>query len=177
MHKSEFRRKQSGISPFRYSRPVRFGDTDAAAIVYTGRAPDMALEALEFWFIDRLRLNWFEMLKKSKVDTPCVHLDIDFRSPMTPRDTLDIVVLLERASGSSLQVRLLARAKADGALRWQSRFVFACVDTKSFRATPIPRSWQKHLKPELALTLGAHAIDCWNERTGNPDSKPRRRAR
>jgi acyl-CoA thioesterase FadM len=58
------------IAPFRYSRPVRFGDTDAAGIVYTGRVPDMALEALEIWFRDRLALNWFENLQNGRVDVP-----------------------------------------------------------------------------------------------------------
>ena len=170
-------RKRAGTIPFRYSRPVRFGDTDAAGIVYTGRVSDMALEALEAWFDERLHLNWFETLSSSPVDTACVHLEIDFCSPMTPRDTLDIVVLLERASGSSFQVRLLARTKGEGALRWQSRCVFACVDVKTFRPKQIPRSWQKFLKPEVALTIGVDATDCWKERPHNSNSALRGRVK
>ena len=148
---------------FRYLRRVRFGDTDAAGIVYTGRAPDMALEALEVWFDERLGLNWFAMCGASNIDTPCVHLEIDFRSPMTPCDTLDISVMLERVLRSTLQVRLIARAKADGKSRWQSRLVFACVNAKTFKSASVPKVWRPALNRELALTARATPADGWQD--------------
>ncbi|HVZ00782.1 MAG TPA: thioesterase family protein [Dongiaceae bacterium] len=164
--------------PFRYQRRIRFGDTDAAGIVYTGRVSDMALEAMEVWFRERLNIDWYDNHRKSSVDAPCVHLEIDFRSPMTPRDILDIAVLLERASGSSLQIRLVARNAIDATLKWQSRFVFACVDMKTFTGRPIPRSWQKLLKRELAVTGTADALDEWTERASKiPPSGARRPGR
>ena len=151
--------------PFHYQRRIRFGDTDAAGIAYTGRVPDMALEALEVWSRERLNIDWYDSCQKSSVDTACVHLEIDFCTPMTPRDMLDISVLLERASGSSMQMRLIARNAIDAKLKWQSRVVFACVDAKTFRSAPIPRSWQKRLKRELALTAAASVLDDWAERS------------
>ena len=131
-------RKASAGGVFRYLRRIRFGDTDAAGIVFTGRVSDMALEALEVWFSERLGLNWFEMCGRANVDTPCVHLEIDFRSPMTPRDTLDISIVLERVSRSTLQVRLMARAKADDRIRWQSRFVSPASMSRRSRALLFP---------------------------------------
>jgi acyl-CoA thioesterase FadM len=162
--------------PFRYQRRVRFGDTDAAGIVYTGNVSSMALEAMEVWFRERLNVDWYDNHRRASVDSPCVHLEIDFRSPMTPRDTLDIAVLLERASGSSLQIRIIARNAIDAVLNWQSRFVFACVDLKTFRGAPIPKSWLGPCNRELAVTAAADGLDNWTERSAQPSGPkaPRR---
>jgi acyl-CoA thioesterase FadM len=156
--------------PFRYRRRVRFGDTDAAGIVYTGNVSSMALEAMEVWFRERLNIDWYDNHRRASVDSPCVHLEIDFRSPMTPRDILDIVVLLERASGTSPQVRVIARNLVDSVLKWQSRFVFACVDLKTFRGAPIPKSWLGPCKRELAVTAAADAMHGWTERPLRPSA-------
>ena len=46
------------VAPLIVRRIVKFGETDAAGIVYTGHFLDYALEAFEVWFRHVVGLTW-----------------------------------------------------------------------------------------------------------------------
>jgi hypothetical protein len=93
---------------------------------------------------------------------------------MTPRDSLEIAILLERASRRSLQVRLIARTAPGAILRWRARFVFASVDARTFCGTPIPKSWRGLIDRELALAVAAGPLDAWDAEPGAAAAGSRR---
>ena len=68
---------------------VTWGDCDPARIVYTGRIPNFALDAINSWWEAQLGGDgWFQMEIDRNVGTPFVRLETDFRHPVTPRHVL-----------------------------------------------------------------------------------------
>src|SRR5687767_3262902 len=96
-------------APFVHHRRVSWADTDAARIAYTGRFLDFAMEAIEAWWRERMGIDWYELNVDRGIGTPFVHVALDFRSPVTPRDTMAMTVMLTRLGGSSLRFAVIAR--------------------------------------------------------------------
>jgi acyl-CoA thioesterase FadM len=135
--------------PFVHGRRVLWGETDAARIAYTARFLDFAMEAVERWFQDRLGLGWYELNLDHGIGTPFVHVEMDFRSPVTPRDTLDSTVLLSQLGGSSL--RLAVTGRVGERLVYEAVLVCAFVDPGRMRPIPVPEQFRPALEAEAAL--------------------------
>ena len=92
------------------------------------------------------------MLFRSNLDwgigTPFVHMEIDFRSPVTPRDTLLIGVAVDRVGRSSIGFKVTALAEAEGRLCFEGRFV--CV------SVPAANQGRDH---ERGKALGSMPLD------------------
>ncbi len=135
-----------------HHRRIAWWDTDAARIAYTVRFPQFCMEAIEAWFIDRLGTDWYA-LNESGRGTPFVHLSIDFRSPLTPRDALATTVALARAGGSSLEFRVTGRASEEQ-LVFDGRFVCVFVATDGgagHKPIPVPDEFRAAVDREAAL--------------------------
>ena len=135
--------------PFAHRRRILWGETDAARIAYTARFLDFAMEAVEGWFQDRLGLGWYELNLDHGIGTPFVHVEMDFRSPVTPRDVLDSTVLLSRLGGSSL--RFAVTGRAGGRLVYEAVLACAFVDAARMRPIPVPERFRPALEAEAAL--------------------------
>lgn len=135
--------------PFVHRRQITWGDTDTARIAYTARYLDFAMEAVEAWFRDRLGTDWYRLNVERAVGTPFVHVALDFRSPLTPRDALDTTVRLVRLGGSSLRFALAGRAGER--LAFEAALVCAFVDTTAMRPIPAPDDFRPALEREAAL--------------------------
>ncbi len=133
---------------FVHVRRLTFGDTDAARIVYTPRAAHFAVEAVEAWMLERLGVSWLHVVRDQGMGTPCVHMDVDFRSPMTPPDLLETEVVLTGAGRSSLSFRVTGRCGAR--LCWEGRFVFVFFSQATGRAAPIPAQYRAAIGEELS---------------------------
>ncbi len=123
-------------SPFIHSICVRWADCDPAAIAYTARIPAWALEAIEAWWERHAGLDWFQLNIDRKIGTPFVHMNLDFRSPITPRHKLDCEVALKQLGNRSIAHRV--RGKQDGVLCFEGEFVavFVEADTMKPRIPP-----------------------------------------
>ncbi|MFT8243106.1 acyl-CoA thioesterase [Roseomonas sp. BN140053] len=130
---------------FVFHRRVTWGDVDAAGIAYTGRFPQFCMEALEAWFLEVLDADWYELNVRRGIGTPFVHMDLDFRSPLTPRDALAITVRLERLGGSSLRFLVQGHANGDR-LSFEGHFACAFVDGKSMKPIPVPAEFRAALE-------------------------------
>ena len=137
---------------FVHTRRVTWGETDAARIAYTARFLDFAMEATEAWFRERLGLGWYEMNVDHGIGTPFVHARLDFRSPVTPRDTLSSTVRLVRLGGSSLRFALAGRADGGERLVYEATLVCAFVDPAAMRPIPAPEQFRSALEREAALS-------------------------
>lgn len=125
-----------GPEPFIHRARVSWGDCDPARIAYTARIPHFALDAIDAWWDHHVGLDWFKLNVDHGIGTPFVHLDVDFRSPVTPRAPLDCAVSFIRLGESSTGFRVEGRQ--DGTLCFEGTFVSVFIDGKSFRRIPVP---------------------------------------
>ena len=67
--------------PFIHEIRVTWGDCDPAKIVYTGKLPAMALDAINAWWEAHLGHGWFQMELDDNLGTPFVQLQMNFERP------------------------------------------------------------------------------------------------
>jgi len=140
--------------PFIHARRIRWGESDPARIVYTARYLDFAMDAIEAFFTDRLGASFYEFNMDHGIGTPFVHVELDFRSPMTPRDTSMTEVRLGRLGGSSLSFAVAGRVAER--LCYEGRLVCAFVDTTGpqMKPIPVPPAFRTLLEPDAAFAAG-----------------------
>lgn len=130
-------------APHRYSRPVSWGDCDPAQIAYTGNVPKWCLVAIESWVKACFGINWYELNLDHGMGTPFVHLEHDFKSPVTARDRLVITVHLERAGTSSMAFRL--EGHQGDRLCFVGNYANVLVEAKTIKPLPFPPNMRKAL--------------------------------
>jgi YbgC/YbaW family acyl-CoA thioester hydrolase len=137
--------------PFVHARRIRWGESDPARIVYTARYLDFAMDAIEAFFNDRLGASFYEFNVDHGCGTPFVHVELDFRSPLTPRETLETEVRLARLGGSSLTFAVTGRSGER--LCYEGRLVCAFVDTTGaqMKPIPVPPQFRTLLEPDAAF--------------------------
>ncbi len=118
------------------SFPIGWGDLDPAQIAYTGRLPDLVVRASEGWIASLLGGSFFDLQCDYGLDTPFVHLSVDFHSPVTTEAPLDCAVHVERVGTTSLPLVTVARQA--GRHAFTARTVQVFVDLVTFRPSPIP---------------------------------------
>jgi 4-hydroxybenzoyl-CoA thioesterase len=138
--------------PFTYRREIFWGDTDTALIVYTGRFLDYSLEAIEAWFRATLGIDWYAMNVDLGIGTPYVHVDIDFVSPLTPRDVLEVRVHVASIGRSSLGFTVTGYANGER-LSFRGTMVSAFVNIKTMAKIPIPDEY----RTKIVAYRDAHA--------------------
>jgi 4-hydroxybenzoyl-CoA thioesterase len=132
---------------FEHVRTITWSDADAAGIAYTGRFPNFALEAIEAWFAERLGMDWYRMHRELGGGTPFVHMRMDFRIPLRPRDVLRTEVRLRRAGRSSLEFSV--RGLVSGQVSFEGRFVCAFVEDATQKSRPAPEPLRVGIEREL----------------------------
>jgi 4-hydroxybenzoyl-CoA thioesterase len=131
---------------FVHRRLVTWGDTDPARMAYTGRFADFMLEAIEAWFRARLGTDWYRLNLDEKIGTPFVGLAMDFKSPVTPREALDIAVRVARVGGSSLSFAVEAHGADTGRLCFTGTATCVFVDAERLRPIPIPDKYRQRIE-------------------------------
>jgi len=129
--------------PFIHWRTISFGDTDAAAIVYTPRFTDYCMQAMEVWFKEYIGVDWYRINVCEQRGTPVVHLEMDFYGPAIAGDQLGVRVLVNEVGRSTLIMDLEGRKKAAmGETQQQkifsAKYIFCFVDTEKNRSIAIP---------------------------------------
>lgn len=136
-------------APFVHRKVINWSDTDAAQIVYTVRFLDFAMEAIEGWFRNVIGHGWYDMNMDLGIGTPFVKIDIDFRAPLTPRDSLCISVLVEHAGHSSIAFNVTGH-RGDGILSFEGRLVCCAVDNSAMSPIEIPAEWRERIEGYIA---------------------------
>src|SRR5882724_13506238 len=75
---------------------VRFGDCDAAGIVFYPRYLEMFNGLVENWFRDELQFSFTEIVTNRGWGLPTVHLDVDFVAPSRFDETLSATLTVRR---------------------------------------------------------------------------------
>lgn len=132
---------------------VTWGDCDPARIVYTGRLPWFALDAINNWWETHLGGDgWFQMELDRNIGTPFVRLEMDFRHPVTPRHRLVCHVWPVGLGETSVAFRV--DGEQDNRLCFSTRTVSVFITADAFRKQPPPDDIRKvverHLPPAAA---------------------------
>ncbi|WP_376099721.1 acyl-CoA thioesterase [Roseomonas sp. CCTCC AB2023176] len=135
--------------PFVHVRRIRWGESDPARIAYTARFLDFAMDAIEAWMLDRWGAAYYELNVDHGRGTPFVKVELEFRSPLTPRDTLATEVRVARIGGSSMT--FVVAGRVGGRLAFDGRLTCAFVDVTGpkMRPLPIPDDYRAALEADL----------------------------
>jgi 4-hydroxybenzoyl-CoA thioesterase len=145
-------------TPFVHRRIVVWGDTDSAAIVYTGRFLDFMLEAIEALLRERVGADWYRMNVDENIGTPFVNVRLDFKRPVTPREPLDIRVLVARVGRSSVTFAVQGDGAESSLLKFTGSATLVFVTARDVTGAgprDIPDAYRRVLEMEAA---GATAL-------------------
>ncbi|MGI9415715.1 MAG: acyl-CoA thioesterase [Hyphomicrobiales bacterium] len=132
-------------APFTYRREIFWGDTDTAQIVYTGRFADFMLEAVESWMRAYLGTDWFKQTVDEGRGGPIVHLEIDFMSPLTPKDGLEVDVFIEDF-GTAAITYLCAGYTSDRRLSFRGKLVTVGYSYRQGKKQPLTQDMRRILQ-------------------------------
>jgi len=139
-------------APFIHEIRVGWGDCDVAKIAYTARLPWFALEAIDAWWEYQTGgKGWYQLNLDNGIGTPFVHMEMDFRSPVTPRHRLLCQVEVTRMGETSIEFRVTGR-QAD-VVCFEGRYVCVFVEAESF---------EKRRPPQPILDLIASQLQAGN---------------
>jgi 4-hydroxybenzoyl-CoA thioesterase len=144
-------------TPFVHRRIVVWGDTDPAAIVYTGRFLDFMLEAIEALMRERIGADWYRMTLDEKTGTPFVNVGLDFRSPVTPREPLDTRVVVSRVGRTSVTCAVRGSGAESAVLKFTGSATFVFVRTTDGKPRDIPLAYRRALEREAAHAAALQA--------------------
>ena len=134
---------------YRHEIRVTWADCDPAKIAYTGRIPNWALDAINGWWEAHLDGDgWYQMEMDRGYGTPFVHMEMDFRHPVTPRHRLICEVAPVRLGTKSITFRV--RGYQDGTLCFEGEFTSVFIVAAEFRSRAAPDEVRAIIEPMLA---------------------------
>ncbi len=122
---------------------VRFADVDNAGIFYYPRFFHAFHVAFEEWWARGVGRPYHLVIGEDRVGFPSVHIETDFRKPVTFGDPMEIRVGCKRIGNKSVVVRYEVRNRETDELHTESDITHAVVDMDSFTAMPIPDFYRK----------------------------------
>lgn len=128
---------------------VRWGDVDAASIIFYG-AYIRFFEFAETELFRSVGLPYGVMFDELDVWLPRVHLECDFRHAAKLDDLLEVCVWVGRIGNSSLRLNFEVRRKGEDTLIAESHFVLVAVRRDTFETVPIPQELKQRLAPYIS---------------------------
>ena len=137
---------------FTIEERVRWGDVDAARIIFYG-AYIHFFEFAETELFREVGLAYGEMFDELKIWLPRVHLECDFRRVARLDDLLEVSVYVGRFGTKSMKLNFEVRRKeknGEKELIATAHFVLAAVKQDTFETVPIPAELRERLIPYTA---------------------------
>jgi 4-hydroxybenzoyl-CoA thioesterase len=130
---------------WRYERPVRFDEVDAAQILFFARFFNYCHEAMEAFF-SQLPGGYVALINRRRIGLPAVHVESDFLSPLRFGDVARIDVSVSRLGTSSCGFRHSMTRQHDGGRVAVVQHVCAAVDLETMKAIPLPPDMRELLQ-------------------------------
>jgi acyl-CoA thioester hydrolase len=134
---------------FTIEERVRWGDVDAARIIFYG-AYIHIFEFAETELFREVGLAYGNMFDELKIWLPRVHLECDFRRAARLDDLLEVSVYVGRFGTKSMKLNFEVRRKSEEELIATAHFVLAAVNQDTFETVPIPAELRERLAPYTA---------------------------
>ena len=129
---------------------VRWGDVDAASIIFYG-AYIRFFEFAETELFRAVGLPYSVMFDELDVWLPRVHLECDFHHAAQLDDLLEVAVYVGRFGIKSMHLNFEVRRKGEELLIADAHFVLASVRRDTFETVPIPGELRSRLAPYTKL--------------------------
>ena len=133
---------------------VRWGDVDAASIIFYG-AYIRFFEFAETELFRSVELPYGVMFDELDVWLPRVHLECDFRHAAKLDDLLVVCVWVGRIGNSSLRLNFEVRRKDEETLIAEAHFILVAVRRDTFETVPIPLELKQRLAPYVSADQSA----------------------
>ena len=133
-----------GHKKFTIEERVRWGDVDAARIIFYG-AYIHFFEFAETELFREVGLPYGKMFDELKIWLPRVHLECDFRRAARLDDLLEVSVYVGRFGTKSMKLNFEVRRKGEDELIAAAHFVLAAVNQDTFETVPIPAEMRDRL--------------------------------
>jgi len=131
---------------FSIEERVRWGDVDAARIIFYG-AYIHFFEYAETELFRAVGLPYGVMFDELGIWLPRVHLECDFHRAARLDDNLEVSVWVARIGTKSMRLNFQVRRKGSDDLIATAHFVLAAVNQKTFETVPIPTELREKLAP------------------------------
>jgi len=155
--------------PFVHEQTIRWADCDPAQIAYTGNIPSFALNAIDAWWKAVCGADFFHLNMDHGLGTPFVRIEMDLKSPITPRHALVCEVVVMRLGGNSITHRVTGRQA--GEISFNAHFVSVFVDAGSFEKIAMPEAVRQAATPHLCTAPPAPpAPSALDNRTSGSDT-------
>jgi len=136
---------------FTIEERVRWGDVDAARIIFYG-AYIHFFEFAETELFRAVGLPYGVMFDELGIWLPRVHLECDFHRAARLDDLLEVSVYVGRFGNKSMQLNFEVRRKDEDALIATAKFVLAAVKQHTFDTIRLPDALRERLAPYADLT-------------------------
>ncbi|MEP6708447.1 MAG: thioesterase family protein [Pyrinomonadaceae bacterium] len=133
-------------SKFTIEERVRWGDVDAASIIFYG-AYIRFFEFAETELFRAVGLPYSVMFDELDIWLPRVHLECDFRHAAQLDDLLEVSVYVGGFGNKSMVLNFEVRCKGEDSLVADAHFVLAAVRRDTFETVPIPTELRQRLAP------------------------------
>lgn len=134
---------------FTIEERVRWGDVDAARIIFYG-AYIRFFEYAETELFRAVGLQYGVMFDELKIWLPRVHLECDFKRAAHLDDLLEVSVFVGRFGTKSMRLDFEVRRQGEDELVATAHFVLAAVNQDTFETVPIPAELRERLAPYAA---------------------------
>ena len=134
---------------FTIEERVRWGDVDAARIIFYG-AYIRFFEFAETELFRDVGLPYGVLFDQADIWLPRVHLECDFHQAARLDDLLEVSVYVGRIGHSSMKLNFELRRKGDEALVATAHFVLVAVRRDTFQSVPVPVELRARLAPYTA---------------------------
>jgi len=136
----------SDFSRFIIEERVRWGDVDAASIIFYG-AYIRFFEFAETELFRSVGLPYSVMFDELDVWLPRAHLECDFRRAAQLDDLLAVSVYVGRVGTKSLRLNFEVRRKDEPELIAEAHFVLVAVRRDTFETVNLPEELRRRLAP------------------------------
>lgn len=116
---------------------IRFDDVDGAGIVYYPRFLHLCHAAFEDFFDAAAPFSYPELIGKRRLGFPTVHIDADFKAPLSYGDVAIVTLAVQKVGTSSVRTRYEIRRKRDSTLAFTADITAVLIDLDTQRSLPL----------------------------------------
>jgi YbgC/YbaW family acyl-CoA thioester hydrolase len=138
------------VLKFSIEERVRWGDVDAARIIFYG-AYIRFFEFAETELFRAVGLPYSVMFDELDVWLPRAHIECDFRHAAQLDDLLEVSAFIGRIGTKSLRLDFEVRRKGEETLIAEAHFVLVSVRRDTFETVPVPEELKRRLAPYTAV--------------------------
>jgi YbgC/YbaW family acyl-CoA thioester hydrolase len=134
------------FSKYTIEERVRWGDVDAARIIFYG-AYIRFFEFAETELFRAVGLPYSRIFDELDIWLPRAHLECDFRRAAELDDLLEVSVYVGHIGTKSLRLNFEVRRKGEESLLAEAHFVLVAVRRDTFETIPVPEELRHRLAP------------------------------